>query len=147
MQVHFKQLRPGAALPARATEGAAAADLLALCGEEGITLAPGQRALVPTGLAMELPGSGYVALVFARSGLAAKQGIALANGVGVIDSDYRGEVQVALINLSDAPYTVQSGERVAQLAVLPVAAFSAVWAEVLTETDRGAGGFGSTGKR
>ena len=104
-----------------------------------------QRVLVPTGLAIELPGPDCVALVYARSGLSIKHGLCMANGVGVIDSDYRGELRVPMVNLSDAPYTVQPGERVAQLCIAPVWQAAFVPAETLTDTDRGAGGFGSTG--
>lgn len=107
---------------------------------------PGQRALLPTGFAIELPGPEYVALIFARSSLGARHGVALPNGVGVIDSDYRGEVHVALANHGDEAYVIQPGERVAQMAVVPVA--HAVLQEVdeLGGTARGEGGFGSTGK-
>ena len=105
-----------------------------------------QRTLVPTGLAIELPDASCVALVYARSGLSIKHGLCMANGVGVIDSDYRGELRVPMVNLSDTAYTIQPGERVAQLCIAPVwqAGFAA--AEELSDTDRGIGGFGSTGK-
>lgn len=146
IKLKMKLVREGACLPRRATEGAAAADLCAVCGEEGITLLPGQRAAVPTGVAIQLPGPEYVALVFARSGLGIKKGITLSNGVGVIDSDYRGEIQVGLINLSDEPYTLHSGERIAQLAVMPVIPFESEVCAELDETLRGAGGLGSTGR-
>lgn len=95
------------------------------------------RAVIPTGIAVELPGPEYVALVFARSGLAVKNGLTLSNGVGVIDSDYRGEISVGLVNLSDKPYTVQNGERIAQLAVMPVALPDMLEVETLTDTERG----------
>ena len=104
-----------------------------------------QRVLVPTGLAIELPGPDCVALVYARSGLSIKHGLCMVNGVGVIDSDYRGELRVPMVNLSDAPYTVQPGERVAQLCIAPVWQAAFVPVETLTDTARGAGGFGSTG--
>ena len=146
MQLKIKRLREGVALPAYETAGAAAMDLRAVCGEEGIRLEPGQRALVPTGLAIELPGPEAVALIFARSSLGAKHGLALPNGVGVIDSDYRGEVLVALANFGQEAYTIQNGERVAQMAVLPVARPQLVEAEELSDTPRGGSGFGSTGK-
>ena len=131
--------------PHYATDGAAAMDLCA-CLDEPVTLQPGERRVIPSGIAIALPSKDYVALVFARSGLGIKKGIALSNGVGVIDSDYRGEVGMGLINLSDEPYTIQPGERVAQLCIAPVwqAGFAA--AEELSDTDRGTGGFGSTGK-
>ena len=132
-------------LPAYATAGAAAMDLCA-CMEEPVTLAPGGRQGIPTGIAIALPGPEYVALVCARSGLAVKHGLALSNGVGVIDSDYRGEIQVGLVNLGSETYTLQPGERLAQLMILPVAQPAFVQADTLDETDRGAGGFGSTGR-
>ena len=144
MQVKVKRLSDKAQLPVYATPGAAAADLHALL-EEPLTLEPGDRALVPTGLAIQLPGADYVALIFARSGLAIKHGIALSNSVGVVDSDYRGEVKVGLVNLGKEAYTVQPGERIAQMMIAPVALAAFVPAEQLDDTDRGEGGFGSTG--
>ena len=132
-------------LPFYASAGAAGMDLCA-CLDTPLTLAPHQIARIPTGLAIALPSADYVALVFARSGLGIKHGVALANGVGVIDSDYRGEIQVGLINQSDTPYTIAPGERIAQLAVLPVVRPDLTWVDTLDETERGAGGFGSTGK-
>ena len=143
--VKFKLLDPRAKAPAYATSGAAAADLCAVL-DAPLTLAPGRRALIPTGFAIELPGPECVALVYARSGLAVKHGITMANGVGVIDSDYRGEVKVALVNLGDAAYTIQPGERVAQLCIAPVWQAAFVPADTLGDTARGAGGFGSTGR-
>ena len=144
--VKVKKLHPDAQLPLRATPGAAAADLYAVCEKEGVLLAAhGGRALLPTGIAIELPSAGYVALVFARSGLGIKKGITLSNSVGVIDSDYRGEIAVGLVNLSDEDYLVQNGERIAQLAVLPVACAHFEQVETLGDTQRGEGGFGSTG--
>ena len=144
MDVKVKCLSETARLPVYATPGAAAADLCADLAQP-LTLEAGQRALVPTGLALELPGPEYVALVFARSGLAVRQGIALSNGVGVIDSDYRGEVKVALQNHGDQPYTVHCGDRIAQMAVMPVFQPELEWTDELPDTQRGAGGFGSTG--
>ena len=143
--VKYKKLDPRAQVPAYATPGAAAADLCAVL-DEPLTLAPMQRTLVPTGLAIELPDASCVALVYARSGLSIKHGLCMANGVGVIDSDYGGELRVPMVNLSDTAYTIQPGERVAQLCIAPVwqAGFAA--AEELSDTDRGTGGFGSTGK-
>lgn len=143
--VRYKLLDPRAKAPLYATPGAAAADLCALL-DEPLTIAPMQRVLVPTGLAIELPGPDCVALVYARSGLSIKHGLCMANGVGVIDSDYRGELRVPMVNLSDAPYTVQPGERVAQLCIAPVWQAAFVQADALNDTARGAGGFGSTGK-
>ena len=145
MQVKYKLLDPRAKAPAYATPGAAAADLCAVL-DAPLTLEPGQRAMVPTGLAIELPGPDCVALVYARSGLAIKQGVTLSNCVGVIDSDYRGEIKVGLVNLGAAPVTLAPGERVAQLCIAPVWQAAFAPAEELSDTDRGAGGFGSTGR-
>lgn len=132
-------------LPHFATGGAACMDLCA-CMDESITLNAGERHLVPTGIAIALPSAEYVALVFARSGLGIKKGVCLSNGVGVIDSDYRGEIGVGLVNLGDAPYTVQPGDRIAQLMVVPVIQPTLTVVDTLDETERGAGGFGSTGR-
>ena len=145
MEIRYRLTRPGARPPVYATPGAAAADLCAAL-DAPLTLEPGGRALVPTGLAIQLPGPDWVALVFARSGLGIRKGIALSNGVGVIDSDYRGEIGVGLVNLGAGPYTLQPGERVAQLMLTPVARAAFVPAETLEATDRGEGGFGSTGR-
>lgn len=149
MELKIKVLSPkiGAdiPLPHFATAGAACMDLCA-CVDEPVVLAAGERRLIPTGIAIALPSADYVALVFARSGLGIKQGVCLANGVGVIDSDYRGEIGVGLVNLSGEAYTVQPGDRIAQLMVTPVMRPVAVQAETLDETERGAGGFGSTGR-
>ena len=131
--------------PQRATAGSAGMDLSA-CIEEDIIIAPRQLVRIPTGIAIALPGPEYVALVYARSGLGIKHGIALSNGVGVIDSDYRGEIQVGLTNLSDVPYTVQPGDRIAQLVVTPVVLPELERVEELDDTSRGTGGFGSTGQ-
>ena len=131
--------------PFYASAGAAGMDLCA-CTDEPVTIAPRQIAALPTGIAIALPSADYVALVFARSGLGVKHGVALANGVGVIDSDYRGEIRVGLVNQSDVPYTIQPGDRVAQLAVMPVVQARLERVETLDETERGAGGFGSTGQ-
>ena len=132
-------------LPHFATGGAACMDLCA-CMDESITLNAGERHLVPTGIAIALPSAEYVALVFARSGLGITKGVCLSNGVGVIDSDYRGEIGVGLVNLGDAPYTVQPGDRIAQLMVVPVVQPTLTVVDTLDETERGAGGFGSTGR-
>ena len=131
-------------LPCRASAGSAGVDLQAMI-EAPITLEPQKLCRIPTGLAMELP-DGYVGLVYARSGLGVKHGIALGNGVGVIDSDYRGEIQVGLCNLSDTAYTITPGDRIAQLVIAPVPPVEYVWSEELSETERGAGGFGSSGR-
>ncbi len=149
MKLKIKALSPkiGTEIPAPfyASAGAAAMDLCA-CTDVPVTLAPRGRATLPTGIAISLPSAEYVALVFARSGLGIKHGVALANGVGVIDSDYRGEIRVGLVNQSDEAYTVQPGDRIAQLAVVPVVRAELELAEELDETARGAGGLGSTGK-
>jgi dUTP pyrophosphatase len=146
MELKIKRVRPQAQMPVRATEGSAAVDLCAVCDSQGVTLQPGQRAVLPTGIAIELPGPHTVALVFARSGLGIRHGLTLSNGVGVIDSDYRGEICVGLINLGEAPYTVQNGERIAQLAVMPVCLPTLVEVQQLSDTARGTGGLGSTGR-
>lgn len=145
MNLEFQRLRPQAQLPRYATPGSAGLDLHA-CLDGPMTLKPGQRATVPTGLAVALPGPEWVALLCARSGLAVKRGVTLPNGVGVIDSDYRGEVQVALVNLSEEDQTIQPGDRVAQMLILPVAQPQILEVEALPPTRRGTGGFGSTGK-
>lgn len=131
-------------LPEYKTSGAAGMDLIAAV-DEPIRLAPGERRLVPTGIAIALPSDELVALVYARSGLAGKHGIALANGVGVIDSDYRGEIMCPLYNGGTEPFVIEPGSRIAQLVLTPVVGVR--WREVeeLPETARGSGGFGSTG--
>jgi len=131
--------------PSYATAGSAGMDLRA-CIDAPLTLRPGDRVKVPTGFAIALPGPEWVAYIFARSGLGIKSGVTLPNCVGVIDSDYRGEVVVVLTNLSDQDYTIQPGDRVAQLVISPVIQAQLTVTEALDETDRGAGGFGSTGK-
>ena len=145
MEIPYILTRPGAKAPVYATPGAAAADLCAVL-DAPLTLTPGQRAVIPTGVALQLPGPQWVALLCARSGLAVKRGLTLSNGVGVIDSDYRGEIAAGVVNLGEEPVTVQPGERVAQLMILPVAQAAFVQAQTLEDTDRGAGGFGSTGR-
>lgn len=133
-------------LPAYATPGSAALDLRAAIGEgETLTLAPGERALVPTGMAISPETSGVVAVIAARSGLAVKHGICLSNGIGVIDSDYRGEISVGLFNSSKEAFEIKRGDRIAQMMFLPVATAELVEVETLDVTERGAGGFGSTG--
>lgn len=135
-------------MPSYETAGAAGADLRANLSEEaraaGMTLAPGARAIVPTGLRVEIP-EGYEMQVRARSGLAAKHGVSLANGVGTIDADYRGPLGVILVNLGDAPFVVEHGARIAQAVIAPVVRAKFVSAEGLSQTVRGQGGFGSTG--
>ena len=142
--VAVKKLRPNAILPTYGSAQAAGADLYA-CLDNEIVIAPGQTAFVPTGLSMALP-EGTAGLIYARSGLACKQDLAPANKVGVIDSDYRGEFIVALHNHGSESRTVHSGDRIAQLVITPVFTPGFLEVEGLDETDRGAGGFGSTGK-
>lgn len=146
MEMKIKRVREGAQLPQYATAGSAAADLCAVCEPQGVTLPPMGRAVIPTGIAIELPDANSVALIFARSGLGVKHGLTLSNGVGVIDADYRGEICVGLVNLSDTPYTIAPGERIAQLAVMPVQRPVPVEADTLSDTARGTGGLGSTGR-
>ncbi len=143
--IRFQRLRPEAILPVRATEGSAGLDLTA-CIDRPVVLPKGGRALIPTGLAVALPGNHLASFVFARSGLAVKHGVTLSNCVGVIDSDYRGEIKVGLINQGESDYTIQPGERIAQLVVMPVCCLPVEECDRLDETGRGAGGFGSTGK-
>ena len=145
MELKIKKLRENAQIPFRATSGSAGMDLYA-CIDEPVTLALGEKAVIPTGIAIALPSPELGAFVFARSGLAIKHGIGLLNAVGVIDSDYRGEVCVGVINQLSEPYTINPGERIAQLVILPVSLIEPVEVDELDETERGAGGFGSTGK-
>lgn len=149
MELKFKALNPKIGqeipLPQFATPGSAAMDLRA-CIDRPVTIQAGERTVVPTGLAMALPSADYVALLFARSGLGIRKGVCLSNGVGVIDSDYRGEIGVGLVNLSQEAYTVQPGDRIAQLMVVPVERPTVSLAEDLDDTSRGSGGFGSTGR-
>lgn len=142
--IRVKKLREGALLPTYGTTQAAGADLYA-CLEAPLTIAPGETAWIPTGLALEVP-EGCAGLVYARSGLATKRGLAPANKVGVIDSDYRGEITVVLYNHGSEAQTISSGERIAQLIVTPVLTPAYTETDRLTETLRGTGGFGSTGK-
>ena len=132
-------------MPQYATPGAAAMDLTAFISQPCM-LESGARARIPTGIAIALPDAAHAAFVFARSGLAVRGGIALSNGVGVIDSDYRGEIKVGLVNLGSAPYTINPGDRIAQLCVMPVVQPALVETDDLDQTARGAGGFGSTGR-
>ena len=140
MTVYIQKLDPRAQAPERATAGSAGADLHALL-DEALTIPPGGRAAVPTCIAIGLPSPETVGQVFARSGLAVK------HGVGVIDSDYTGEIRVGLVNLSDEAYTIQPGERIAQLVIMPVCLPHMELADSLKETERGGGGFGSTGRQ
>jgi dUTP pyrophosphatase len=142
-KVRFQKLRPGALVPRYMSDGAAGLDL-ASAADEAITMAPGARVAVPTGLAFEIP-HGFEGQVRPRSGLARKVGVTVVNAPGTIDSDYRGEVQVLLVNLGDAPHVIQPGDRVAQLVIAPVTVAVLEEAESLSDTKRGAGGFGHTG--
>ena len=139
-----KRLKPAAKLPTYGSLEAAGADLYA-CLDENVTIAPGQTVMIPTGLAMEIPRQ-CAGLIYARSGLACKQGLAPANKVGGVDSDYRGEFMVALHNHGDKPQTVSHGDRIAQLVITPVLTPGFTEVDELTDTARASGGFGSTGK-
>ena len=142
--IHVMRIKENAILPTYGSDEAAGADLYA-CLSEPVTIQPGESVFIPTGLAMELP-RGYAGLIYARSGLACKRGLAPANKVGVVDSDYRGEFMIVLHNHGTQSQTVQHGERIAQLVITPV--FTPGFCEVseLTDTKRSGGGFGSTGK-
>jgi len=144
IELKLKRLDERVCLPKQATAGSAGLDLTAVI-EKPLTLTRGELYSIPTGLAAEIP-QGYAGFVFARSGLAVKFGVTLSNAVGVIDSDYRGEIRVGLVNLSDTPYTVQPFERIAQMIVMPVPPVMVLESDDLGDTARGAGGFGSTGK-
>ena len=143
--MNIKKLNANAKLPTYGSEFSAGADLYA-CEESEVVIAPGQTRLIHTGLAMAIP-QGLVGLIYARSGLASKKGLAPANKVGVIDSDYRGEIMVALHNHSSEPQTVAVGERIAQIVFAPFYAADFNLVDELDDTARGAGGFGSTGSK
>ena len=143
LDIKIKKLHENAKTPTYGSEFAAGADLYALA-DSPIEIKPGETYLVHTGLAFEIP-EGFGGFIFARSGLASKKGLAPANKVGVVDSDYRGEVMVALHNHSDKTAVIENGERIAQMVFLPYAAACFIEAENLDDTVRGAGGFGSTG--
>lgn len=142
-KVNLKKLRPDAVIPAYGTEFAAGADLYA-CMDETVEIKPGETQFIHTGIALEIP-DGLVGLVYARSGMACKKGVAPANKVGVIDSDYRGEIMVALFNHSKNALTVSKGERIAQLVLTPYITADFIETDSLKESVRGEGGFGSTG--
>ena len=144
IKVRIKKLRGGARIPQYATAGSAASDLC-YAGDEDITIAPGETRLVPTGLSVSMGRDDVAAFIYARSGLASKRGIAPANCVGVIDSDYRGEILVALKNGSDESFTVRPGDRIAQMVIAPVIRADFEETDALDETERADGGFGSTG--
>lgn len=145
VNIKVKKLNENAILPTYGSEYAAGADLYALTDED-ITIDSQKTVLIHTGLSMEIP-VGYAGLIYARSGLASKKGLAPANKVGVVDADYRGEIMVALHNHSDLPQTISCGERIAQLVITPFLAASYEEADVLSDTVRGEGGFGSTGTK
>lgn len=145
MQVGIKKLRENAVLPVYGSEFAAGADLCA-CIEDSVVIGAGETQFIPTGIALELP-AGYAGLVYARSGIACKRGLAPANKVGVIDCDYRGEVMVALHNHSGVAQTVAVGERIAQLVITPYITAEFIEKSELSDTTRGSGGFGSTGRK
>jgi len=144
INVKIKIVRPGASLPSKATSGSAAFDVC-VWPDAPVTIGVGEIVSLPTGIAMEPDREDVAALMLGRSGLGAKHGITLANSVGLIDSDYRGEMRVTLINRGSAPFVVNPGDRVAQLMFVPVYAAALTFADELGDTERGAGGFGSTG--
>lgn len=145
MKINIKyNSKEGAIVPEYKTAGAAGADLCAYLPSQNVTLSPGKSALIPTGLFFEIP-DGYEVQVRPRSGLAAKNGITVLNTPGTIDSDYRGEVKVILINLGEEEFTINDGDRIAQMVIAPVTTADFTFAENLSETDRGSGGMGSTG--
>ncbi len=145
MEIKIKKLRDNAILPSRGSAAAAGYDLYACISDSEVTIPPHATVKIGTGLAIAVP-DGYFGAIFARSGLAAKEGLRPANCVGVADSDYRGEYIVALHNDTDLAKTVKSGERIAQLVIMPYLSVEFDEVDELDETDRGAGGFGSTGK-
>lgn len=142
----IKKLRDDAKIPFRATDGSAGMDLYA-CIDEAVEIMPHEIRVIPTGIAIELESADYVAYIYARSGLAIKNGIAPANCVGVIDSDYRGEICVGLLNQTEKAFTVNPEERIAQMVISPVILPAIEVVDELSNTQRGAGGFGSTGKK
>ena len=146
IKVNFKKLDKNAHAPTYGSEYAAGADLYALTGGETLNFAPGETKMIKTGIAVEIP-EGYAGLIYARSGIATKRGLAPANKVGVIDSDYRGEIMVSLHNHSGACQEIADGERIAQLVIAPFLAAEFCETDELSDTVRGDGGFGSTGKK
>jgi dUTP pyrophosphatase len=144
--VKVKKLREGAIIPTYGSSYAAGADLYACIDTDQAVIRPHETKLIPTGISLEIP-EGYGGFIYARSGIATKRGLAPANKVGVVDSDYRGEVMVALHNHSETDASIDNGERVAQLVIAPFLAVNFTEADELTDTERGEGGFGSTGKK
>ena len=146
MKIDVKiKLTRGAQAPEYATDGSAAVDIRAALEGGEVIINPGERAMIPTGIAISTGRDDVVAIMAGRSGLGAKHGITLANGIGVIDSDYRGEIRATLINNGNEPFKVSDGDRIAQLMFMPVIQASFIEADELDETERGTGGFGSTG--
>lgn len=145
MDIKIQKLKENAIIPTRATGGSAGMDLHA-CIDSPVTIEAGQRVTVPTGIAVALPSNQYGLFIFARSGLGIKYGISLSNGVGVVDSDYRGEICVGLQNSSNKSYTVAPNDRIAQMVVMPVCTPNITEVTALDDTARSTGGFGSTGK-
>ncbi len=146
MKVNFKKLNDKAIVPTYGSEFAAGADLYACTDGQTVTFEPGQTKLIKTGIAMEIP-EGYAGLIYARSGIANKRGLAPSNKVGVVDSDYRGEIMVSLHNHSLETQSISDGERIAQMVIAPFLKVEYTEVDELTDTVRGAGGFGSTGKK
>ncbi len=146
INVKIKKLNENAKVPARATDGSAGADLYALCDKDFVEIQAHETVLIHTGLSFEIP-DGYVGLVFARSSLGSKRGLAPANKVGVIDSDYRGELMVSLHNHSEITQKIENEERIAQLLIVPFLKANFILSDELEDTDRGSGGFGSTGEK
>ncbi len=144
INLKIKKLRENAIIPKRATSGSAGLDLSA-CITEKVDIHPGEILKIPTGIAIQIFDNNYAAMIFARSGLGIKHGISLANGVGVIDSDYRGEICVGLINLSSETFTIEPNQRIAQMILMPVSTCNVIEVEEIDETNRGTNGFGSTG--
>lgn len=145
MKVNFKKLNENAIMPTYGSEFAAGADLYACTNGETVTFGPGETKLIKTGIAMEIP-EGYAGLIYARSGIANKRGLAPSNKVGVVDSDYRGEIMVSLHNHSLVEQSITDGERISQMVIAPFLKVEYTEVDELTETVRGEGGFGSTGK-
>lgn len=144
-QVRIKKLNQKAIIPTYGSQFSAGADLYA-CTDAEVTIEPGKTVIIPTGLSFEIP-AGFAGLIYARSGLATKKGLAPANKVGVIDADYRGEVMVSLYNQSDMPQTIEPGERLAQMVITPFLKADFCVSDELSDTVRGSGGFGSTGSK
>ena len=143
--LRIKKLRDNAQMPTYGSEWAAGADMYAAI-DEAVTIEPNETKFIPTGRAFEIP-EGYAGFIYARSGLACKKGLAPANKVGVVDADYRGEVMVALHNHGTEAQTVEAGERIAQMIIAPFVAVNYIFSDELDDTVRGAGGFGSTGRK